>query len=228
MKILTSLILMTVSTFAFAGNNQNQAPIYNSHFLISDEQHNELEAKYQDLIHEVNASLTGPKIHHSVVLEATTQSVVYRYMPCNKGTTGENAVCVKARKEFTTALVYDVFKSSEYDKLYWASIEEDNKDSEIKKFLFGPAMSQEEREAAKEHRKIAIVKLNSEKEVSNKALRLGLIVISSTLLIFGLFLSSTIVIFYAKLWLAMKKVEKSMHNTVEDNGSNEENSDSKQ
>lgn len=186
---------MTVSSFAFA--EKRIEPTFNSHFLITEEQHNQLEAKYQDLIHEVITSLSGPRMHQQDIVKATSESVAYKYMPCNSEISEKKEICERTRYKLASALSHDVSVSKEYEPIFWTSKKEYYKDSIIGSFLMEP------NKVSVEKLKVMVDKQKTEREEDNKTLKNSIILIGAILLAIPAIalLASIIINVLINLWI---------------------------
>lgn len=113
MKLLTTLILMTVSTIAFADvsvNDTNKTDF----IYVSKKVHDELDAQYKGMIHSVNSNLySKPLDEESVKFEST--QVIYNNVNCkNREGLEEIEWCELKRNELVEKLTADVMKSDLY------------------------------------------------------------------------------------------------------------------
>lgn len=113
MKLLTTLILLTVSTIAFADvsvNDTNKTDF----IYVSKKVHDELDAQYTGMIHSVNSNLYSKPLDKESVRFESTQ-VIYNNVNC-KSRKGLEEIewCELKRNELVEKLTADVIKSDLY------------------------------------------------------------------------------------------------------------------
>ena len=115
MKLLTTLIMMTVSTFAFADvsvNDTNKTDF----IYVSKKVHDELDAQYKGMIHSVNSNLYSKPLDEKSVKFESTQ-VIYNNVSCARESLEEKEWCESKRNELVNTLTTDVMKSDLYQIL---------------------------------------------------------------------------------------------------------------
>lgn len=127
MKLLTTLILMTLSTFAFADvsvNDTNKTDF----IYVSKKVHDQLEAQYNGMIYSVNSNLYSKPLDEESVRFESTQ-VIYNNVKC-KSREGLEEIewCELKRNELVKKLTNDVMKSD----LYQMSVRLDTRKSILK------------------------------------------------------------------------------------------------
>jgi ABC-type Fe3+-siderophore transport system permease subunit len=112
MKLLTTLILMTLSTIAFADvsvNDTNKTDF----IYVSKKVHDELDAQYKGMIHSVNSNLYSKSLDEQSVKYESIK-VVYENVNCDREGLEEIEWCELKRNELVEKLTADVMKSDLY------------------------------------------------------------------------------------------------------------------
>jgi uncharacterized membrane protein len=134
-------------------------------------------------------------MHQSVIVNATSESVAYKYIPCNLEVPEIKERCLNTRRKLASALSYDVSISKEYEDLYWASKKEYYKDSVISKFLMTPIVMSPEEQKLKE---AEFKKRQAERQENHNA---RIAVIGWILLIISVLGITAIISIQLMLWL---------------------------